>query len=306
MSSRTISLQATAFCILSLTSIIVTVALYVPRPQQIPPASVGVKFNANSGYSEKLIRPQVVWANYWERVVTYNTSIRNATYARKTGEGEKNSEDSVKASTSEGAILPVDVTVSYHVERPNVLLAFQNFGTDNLDNIQHEYIRYITSYGVSVVTGQRSIFDVVSKQRSQVGRDVKDVIAPILGRWGITVDDVLIGEVYPDDAIQGKINERLQVQTALDTSRTNLQTAMIQASTASIDASKQAELNKLLQEGNDQVVKLRRIQLKQEAARKWNGVTQIVGDDRIPFTDISASDLEETRQAMLQHSDKKR
>src|SRR5258706_10179029 len=48
--------------------------------REIPPASVGIKFNANSGISERLMKPQVVWMGYGDHVIVYPTSIKNASY----------------------------------------------------------------------------------------------------------------------------------------------------------------------------------------------------------------------------------
>ena len=81
--------------------------------RQIPPASVGVKFNARTGLSEHLVKPQVVWLGPMEKLIVYPTSIRNATYTKNTNEGERSGDDSIKASTMEGSILPADITTSF-------------------------------------------------------------------------------------------------------------------------------------------------------------------------------------------------
>ena len=93
--------------------------------REIPPAQVGIKFNANTGLGEQIVKPQVIWVGRRERLILYPTNIRNATYTRAANEGEKAGDDSIKCSTSEGAILPVDVTVSYHVGPGNVLNRLQ-------------------------------------------------------------------------------------------------------------------------------------------------------------------------------------
>jgi len=164
--------------------------------KQIPPASVGVKFNARTGLSEHLVKPQVVWLGFMEKLIVYPTSIRNATYTKNSNEGERTEDDSIKASTMEGSILPVDITVSYHVESADVLKAFQNFGTEDLSEVQRDFIRWTTIYAVNVVTGSKSIFDLTSKDRAGFSSEVKTVIKPLLANWGLTVDDVYVGEVY--------------------------------------------------------------------------------------------------------------
>ena len=53
---------------------------------EVPPAHVGIKFSADSGLSEKLITPQVVWRGMREQVYTYPTSLKNATFVRNAQE----------------------------------------------------------------------------------------------------------------------------------------------------------------------------------------------------------------------------
>jgi regulator of protease activity HflC (stomatin/prohibitin superfamily) len=257
--------------------------------REVPPASVGVKFNANTGISKKLIRPQVVWLGFRERLIVYPTSIHNATYVKNAHEGEKAGDDSIKASTAEGAILPTDVTVAYHVAPEDVLKAFNNFGTEDLSVIQRRFIRWTTIYGVNVVAGQRSIFDLSSKERAQFGPDVKNVIGPLLAEWGLTVDDVYIGEVYPNDEIRQRIEQRIGLKNQLELARNEQQRAGIEARTSLTNASKQAELNRLLQQGNEKMLELKRLELQKEAIERWDGKTPLVGDAKIPFTDISPS-----------------
>lgn len=255
--------------------------------REIPPASVGVKFSADSGISQKLIKPQVVWLGIRENLIVYPTSIKNASYVKNAHEGEREGDDSVPASTVEGAILPVDITVAYHVAAEDVVKAFNNFGTSDLSAIQRKFIRWTTVCGVNVVSGQKSIFDLSSKERAQFGKDVKIVIAPILANWGITVDDVYIGEVYPSDEIRTRIEQRIALKNGLELAKNERQRADIDAHTVMTNASKQAELNRLLTQGNDKILELKRLELQKQAIEKWDGRPPLVGDGSIPFTNIS-------------------
>ncbi|MGL1548973.1 SPFH domain-containing protein, partial [Vibrio parahaemolyticus] len=80
---------------------------------------------------------------------------------------------------------------------------------ENMLDIQEGFIRYYTAYALNCVTGSKSIFDVISKDRANLGAEVKATLAPIIGSYGITVDDVYIGEVYPSEDLLAKVNERL-------------------------------------------------------------------------------------------------
>lgn len=254
---------------------------------EVPPAHVGIKFNANSGISEKLEKPQVVWCLPGDRVLNYPTSIKNATFVKNAHEGDKMQDDSIRCSTVEGAILPVDVTVAYHVQSPDVLLAFQNFGGDDTSGIQRTYIRWVISYAMNAVSGQRSIFDILSKDRAAFGGQVKQVLAPIMAQWGVTIDDVYIGEVYPPQDIRDKVQERIAARNELELARIRLKKATIDAQTILTKAKQEAETNQLLAQQGDTALKLKRLELRNAAIQKWDGRPPVVGNSAIvPFTGV--------------------
>ncbi len=255
--------------------------------REVPPASVGIKFNAHSGLSEQLVKPQVVWVGPGDRLIVYTTSIRNATFVKNAKEGDRAGDDSIPASTNEGAILPCDITVAYHVAKEDVLKAFQNFGTEDLPMIQRKFIRWTAVYGVNVVSGQKSIFDLTSKDRAGFGKEVKAVIAPMLANWGITVDDVYIGEVYPHDEIRKKVEDRIKARNELELAKVELQKSKIDAQTTLTNAKKDAEMNRLLAQQGTNVLELKRLELQKLAIEKWDGRAPVIGDSRIPFTNMS-------------------
>lgn len=253
---------------------------------QIPPASVGVRFDGFTGISSHLLKPQVIMRAPWERVIIYPTSIKNATFVRNPAEGSRHGDDSLVASTSEGGQIPIDVTVAWHVDPADVAKMFESFGTENLDEIQETFIRYYTAYSLNVVSGTRTIFDVTSKERASLGGDVKRVLGPLLGDYGITVDDVYIGEVYPSDEMQKKVNERLNKYNELTIAKNKLQQAKIDAETIMTNANKQATLNELLSQQGDSILALKRYDNKKAAIEKWDGAPPTVGDGKIPFTNV--------------------
>lgn len=265
---------------------LITLALLMVGCTQIPPASVGIKFDGNSGISEKLLKPQIVPRGWNQRIIIYPTSIRNATYVRNAMEGERHVDDSIIASTSEGGQIPIDVTVAWHVDPANVTTAFESFGTEDLDEIQKNFIRYYTIYCLNVVTGTRSIFDVTSKERASLGKDVKEILKPILSEYGLTVDDVYIGEVYPSKEVLAKVNERLNKYNELTVAKNHLDQARIEAQTMETNAEKQRKLNELLSQQGDAILALKRLDNRRAAVNKWDGAPPMVGDGLIPFTNV--------------------
>ncbi|MCC2671040.1 MAG: band 7 protein [Armatimonadetes bacterium] len=255
---------------------------------KIPVASVGVKFNATSGVSQRILKPEVVWVNpFTEKLVIYPTSINNATYVRASHEGSRWGDDSVRASTVEGAILPVDVTVAFRIpaDAENVMQVFNNFGTMELKDIEHTHIRWATQAAINEVSGRKSIFDLISRQRAQFGPEVKVVLAPRLAKWGFAVEDVLIREVYPPEEITAKIQEQQAIRSDLEKAKVEKQQAAIDAQTVLMNAQKEAEQNRLLAQQGNTALQLRRLELRRKAIEKWDGQSPIIGSAGIPFFD---------------------
>lgn len=269
---------------LTLSAALLGVSVMGCGPHQIPPATVGIIFDGSSGVSQQVLKPRIVWTGWYQRLITYPTSIRNATYVRNGKEGDKEGDDSIKATTKEGAVLPMDVTLAYSVQPGDVVKAFTKFGTENIEAVQLDYLRWAVIYATNVVSGNHSIFDLISKDRAHIGPEVKAVIAPILADWGITVDQVYVGEVYPSKEINDKIAESISVRNELEKAKIDVRQARIEAGTILTNANRVAEQNRLLANQGQKSVKLRRLALRKVLAEKWDGESQIVGDGTVPFT----------------------
>lgn len=164
--------------------------------------------------------------------------------------------------------------------------AFQNFGTEDLDGIQHDIIRWNVVGVMNEVSGTHSIFDLTAKDRQNFGPEAKKLLQPLMLAWGITVDDVYIGEVYPPDDVRRKIEDRIQARNLLELAKVQLQQATVDAKTTITNAERDAETNKLLAQQGQTAIDLERVKLEKMAIERWDGKTPTVGSSIIPFTDI--------------------
>ena len=253
---------------------------------KIEPASVGILFDANSGISQKILKPQLTVVGIRQRLITYPTSIKNASFVEARNEGQRQGEDSIKASTVEGAQLPVDVTVAWHVDPANVVLVFESFGTADQEEMTDGYIRFWATYAVNCVSGQKSIFDLMAKDRQNFGPLVKKFLAPIMAKYGISVDDVLIGEVHPPREINEKAQERIARRNDLENSKLTLEKAKRDAVTIITNAERDAQLNQIKAQMTETAKALRKQEIIKKAIDKWDGKSPLVGNGMIPFTNI--------------------
>jgi len=238
--------------------------------------------------SHRILKPEVVWVNpFTEKLLIYPTGINNATFVKNAAEGARYGDDSIKACTLEGAILPVDVTVAYRIpaEPDAVLRVFNRFGTMELKDIQKEHIRWATVVAVNDVSGRKSIFDLISRERAQFGVEVKKILTPMVEPWGFVIEDVMIREVHPPQEITEKIQEQQATRSDLEKAKIEQQQAKIDAQTVITNAQKEAEQNRLLAGQGDKVLALKRLELRRKAIEKWDGRAPAIGEPGIPFMD---------------------
>ncbi len=258
--------------------------------QQIPVATVGVKFDANSGMSEHILKPEWTWVNpLTQQLITYPTSIQNASFVMRSSEG-RGGNDAINASTSEGAILPIDITVSYRMpgDVENVKKVFNNFGVPHEDpehplrEVEDRHIYWATVAALNDVSGPRSIFDLISKQRSQIGPEVRKLLTPRMEEWGFIVEDVMVGEITPPEAITKKVHEQQKIRTDLQTAKINLRQARIDAETIMTNAQREAEQNRLMAQQGNTVMLLKKLERKRLLLERWDGVSPLIGDSPFP------------------------
>ena len=251
--------------------------------KQIPPSSVGVVFDASTGVQQNVVKPGVVFQGWNDILTIYPTSIHNASYVRNTKEGERREDDSIVASTKEGAQLPLDITVVWHVDPANMPAVFTNFGTDNLEDIQKDFIRYAAIYSVNAVSGTKSIFDITSKDRAKFGPEAKAIITPLLEEYGLTCDDVYIGETWQSQDITELVKQRIEKSSELQTVTNNLTKARIDGQTLINNAQGTASINGLKAQQGPEAIELAKRKLLSTLIEKWDGEPSQVGDGGIPF-----------------------
>lgn len=276
-----------ARCLMQAMLMILAVLSLTGCYSRIPPSSVGIKFSASNGISENLVKPQVTWVGFRQKLFIYPTSIQNSTYVKQRTENEESMGSAINATTLEGSSLPVDTTVAWHVDASTVHKVFDEFGERQLEDIEQTFIRYYAQYAVNVVSGSRSIFDLTSTERKDFGPRVKAELTPLLAAHGIIVDDVLIGEVHPEEQVQAKVRERIQVSSLLEKAKTDLQRARVEANTKIKQAEGIARLNQLRSQQADKAIEQRKLELRRKAAEGWDGKPSEYGSGTIPFTNIT-------------------
>ena len=271
-------------------------ALFGCSPHSIPQGSIGVKFNGATGLSDHILKPEWVWVGWYnETLILYPTSIQTISYVHNTKEGDKMKDDSIRATTSEGASLPVDVTVSYRIpaDRASILTVFKTFGIpDNdpdhpLTYIQSNFVRWSVISAVNDVSARHTLFNLLTKDRASFGIEVKTELDPVMSKWGLKLESVQIREIHPPAEIEKKLNEQQQARAEVKQLLIKKQQAITDGQTLVIQAQSEAAKNELLSKQGDQAVALKRLELHKIFNEKWDGEPAAYGPTPISIPSFS-------------------
>ena len=265
-------------------------------PHSIPQGSVGIKFNGATGISDHILKPEWVWVGWYnESLILYPTSIQTISYVHNTKEGDKLKDDSIRATTSEGASLPVDVTVSYRIpaDKGSVLTVFKTFGIPDNDPshplayIQSNFIRWAVISAVNDVSARHTLFNLLTKDRATFGVDIKTELEPIMAKWGLRLESVQIREIHPPAEIEKKLNDQQQARAEVKQLLIKKQQAITDGQTLVIQAQAEAAKNELLSQQGDQAVALKRLELHRIFNEKWDGEPAAYGPNPISIPKFS-------------------
>ena len=203
--------------------------------------------------------------------------------------------DNIKATTSEGATLPMDVTVSYRIpaDKSSVVTVFKTFGVPDSDPdhplgyIQANFIRCSVIAAVNDVSARHTLFNLFTKDRATIGNEVKAELDPIMSKLGLRLEPVQIREIHPPAEIERKLNEQQQARAEVKQLLIKKQQATTDGQTLVIQAQADAAKNELLSKQGDQAVALKPLELHRIFNEKWDGEPASYGPLPISIPDFA-------------------
>jgi regulator of protease activity HflC (stomatin/prohibitin superfamily) len=248
------------------------------RLANIQPGEVGVKFDARNGSAVSIIQPRIQLYWPWQRLVTYPSSLRTNNYVKNVGEGDRGKQDdSVRALTLAGTTVHLDVSVSWVVQPDQLMEVFSNFGERDPNLISEAYLRPLTYAATNEVVGKMTIEQVLVQRRSELSVLIKSRLTELLNPYGITIEDVNVGEVYPDPAVSESIQQLVAARNNLQQLTKQIETAKEEARKIITDAERQAAENRLRTELSENSILAMKLKLRRIKAERWNGSNVIVG-----------------------------
>ena len=129
--------------------------------------------------------------------------VRNQTYSvsRTSWEGEVRGDDSMRALTSDGQEVSVELSLRFHLDPNRVWKLHKEVGRDYVSKIIRPEIRSLTRIAIAEFPAAR----VYSTERRSIQSDIETRLRQKLANNYIIVDEVLLRDVRFSDAFQNAI-----------------------------------------------------------------------------------------------------
>jgi regulator of protease activity HflC (stomatin/prohibitin superfamily) len=259
-----------AFICAAGTVVLIVLGFFVSggRCNNINAGEVGVRFNEAQGQATTIVQPKTSLYMPWERLIVYPSSLYTSSFTKS---------DTVHALTRSGTTVNIDTSVSWLVQSGDLLTVFGSFGERTAEEISEGYIRPLTYAVTNEVVGKLDIEEVLVKKRAEISVLIKEKLVELLEKRGITVEDVNVGEIYPDERVVATRNELRDARNRLEQLTRNEQTVKEEVRAIITNAERIARENELRTSLTEQV----RISKVQEIARikakRFNGSKTMIG-----------------------------
>jgi len=265
---------------------------------KVEPGYVGIKVNEygnQKGVEDFPIQTGRVWLNpFTETVYIFPAFIQSTVWTASTTEGSEN-DDSITFNSIEGAVVNVDVALSYSFVAEKVPALFVEF-RQTPDHIRDVYMRSRIRDAFSRIASQMEVTEIFGKGKQTLLTDVKNLLSEELGARGIVIDMIsFVGALRVDRNVSQSINAAIAatqkaieaenaVRQAEAEARQRVARAEGEAKSLLTVAKAQAESNKIVAAS----VTLELVQW--QGVQRWNGVLPKVTGDTVPFISVNTND----------------
>lgn len=133
-------------------------------------------------------------------------SVRTQEYTMSSGryEGSVSGDDAIKALTSDGILLPMDITCLFHLIPKDAPEVYTKLGV----NYESKIIRPTLKTAIRTVISNYPMEEIYSSKRDSIAFEMKDRAFTALNKRGIFVEDLLLRNINLPKQIEQAINDK--------------------------------------------------------------------------------------------------
>ena len=228
-----------------------------------------------------LINPFAVIEDMSARTETYTMSAVPT-------EGKVQGDDSIQALSSDGLLMPLDITVAYRLIAADGPQMFRNIGPDYVDKIVRPSARTAVREAIAGFTAQ----EAYSTKREQLARRMDELLtqrlkellaqhAEFQGRSGFVIEQVMIRNVQLPAKVKDAIEEKLSAEQQALRMQFVLQKERQEAERKRIEAQGIADFQKIVAQGISQpLLEWKGIEATQQLAHSQNTKIVVIGNPK--------------------------
>jgi regulator of protease activity HflC (stomatin/prohibitin superfamily) len=207
-------------------------------------------------------------------ITDINVRTQNYTMSGIHNEGKKEGDDAIRVLTSDGLEVTLDLTVLYHINKPDAPRIVQEIGGD----YENVIVRPITRTKIRDNAVAYSAVDLYSIKREEFQlRIFKDIDAIFKGR-GLVLEQLLIRNIALPESVKAAIEEKINAEQASQKMQYTLQKEKQEADRKRIEAQGIADYQRILSQGlSDKMLQYEQIKAQKELALSPNSKVIIMG-----------------------------
>lgn len=260
----------------------------------IPPGYVGIKVNQSGGNRGVDQYPVLTGRQFYnpvnERIYEYPVFLQTVVWTKDVTEGSP-SDQSITFNSIEGAVVNVDVSLSYAFMTEKVPAIFVEFRRTP-EEITNTYMRTQVRDAFSRVASSMPIVDIFGAKKQELLARVKQDLINALEPKGFRVDSIsMVGNPRLDPNVATSINNVIQAAQRAQEAQNKV--AQVEAEARQKVAEAEGEAKKITTladaqaQANERLTKSLTPQLVQyEALQKWNGQLPQTTGGAIPFIQV--------------------
>ena len=213
-------------------------------------------------------------------ITDVNVRTQNYTMSGIHNEGKKDGDDAIRVLTSDGLEVTLDLTVLYHVNKPDAPRIVQEIGPDYEDVL----VRPITRTKIRDNAVAYSAVDLYSVKREEFqSRIFKDIDAIFKGR-GLILEQLLIRNIALPESVKAAIEEKINAEQASQKMQYTLQKEKQEADRKRIEAQGIADYQRILSQGlSDKMLQYEQIKAQKELSLSPNAKVVIMNGKSAPI-----------------------
>jgi regulator of protease activity HflC (stomatin/prohibitin superfamily) len=213
-------------------------------------------------------------------ITDINVRTQNYTMSGIHNEGKKEGDDAIRVLTSDGLEVTLDLTVLYHINKPDAPRIVQEIGGD----YENVIVRPITRTKIRDNAVAYSAVDLYSIKREEFqSRIFKDIDAIFKGR-GLVLEQLLIRNIALPESVKAAIEEKINAEQASQKMQYTLQKEKQEADRKRIEAQGIADYQRILSQGlSDKMLQYEQIKAQKELALSPNTKVVIMNGKSAPF-----------------------